>query len=69
MVEEPFQRLIQEGQLNTYKYDGFWIGMDTFKEKQKLDNMNSGGEVPWQVWNNPGIQKLRRTSRVKHKIS
>lgn len=69
LVEEPFQRLIREGQLNTYKYDGFWIGMDTFKEKQKLDNMNSGGEAPWQVWNNPGIRKLRRTSRVKHKIS
>jgi glucose-1-phosphate cytidylyltransferase len=50
LVEEPFQRLIKEGELHTYKYEGFWIGMDTFKEKQKLDNMYSQGETPWEVW-------------------
>jgi glucose-1-phosphate cytidylyltransferase len=68
LVEEPFQRLIQEGQLNTYKYDGFWIGMDTFKEKQRLDNMYSSGEAPWQVWGTQGKQTLKRTKNVKRKI-
>jgi glucose-1-phosphate cytidylyltransferase len=52
LIEEPFQRLMKLGQLNTYKYEGFWIGMDTFKEKQKLDNMYSQGKAPWQVWRN-----------------
>ena len=50
LVERPFQRLIRDGQLMTYKYDGFWACMDTFKDKQSLDDMYSSGSVPWQVW-------------------
>ena len=68
LVEEPFQRLIKEDQLYTYKYDGFWIGMDTFKEKQKLDNMNSRGEVPWQVWNTQENKSTKRTNDDKGKF-
>lgn len=50
LIEEPFRRLIREKQLITYKYDGFWVAMDTFKDKQLLDDMHSRGEVPWEVW-------------------
>jgi glucose-1-phosphate cytidylyltransferase len=50
LVMEPFQRLIKEGQLATIKYDGFFVSMDTFKEKQTLDDMYSRGEIPWEVW-------------------
>ena len=50
LVEEPFQRLIRDGQIVAYKYNGFWGCMDTFKDKQELDDMCIRGEVPWQVW-------------------
>lgn len=50
LVEEPFQRLIKEGQLTAYRYDGFWACMDTFKDKQLLEDMYASGNVPWQVW-------------------
>jgi glucose-1-phosphate cytidylyltransferase len=50
LVMEPFQRLIQKGQLSTLKYKGFFVSMDTFKEKQTLDDMYSRGETPWEVW-------------------
>ena len=50
LVMEPFQRLIKEGQLATVKYEGFFVSMDTFKEKQTLDDMYSRGETPWEVW-------------------
>lgn len=50
LVERPFQRLIQEGQLSTYRYDGFWASMDTFKDKQMLEDMYHAGNAPWQVW-------------------
>jgi glucose-1-phosphate cytidylyltransferase len=50
LVLEPFQRLIHKDQLFAYRYDGFWTCMDTFKEKQSLDDMYSRGEVPWEVW-------------------
>lgn len=34
-----FQRLMKMEQLLAYKYDGFWAGMDAFKEQQELDDM------------------------------
>jgi len=50
LVEEPFQRLIDEEQLTAYRYEGFWACMDTFKEKQNLDAMYARGEAPWELW-------------------
>jgi glucose-1-phosphate cytidylyltransferase len=50
LVEAPFRRLIEAGKLFTYKHDGFWACMDTFKEKQQLDDLVLSGSPPWQVW-------------------
>jgi len=50
LVEEPFRRLAAEGRLLAYKYDGFWACMDTFREKQLLDDMYIRGQGPWEVW-------------------
>lgn len=52
LVLEPFTRLINEEQLVSYRYEGFWINMDTFKDKQHLDDMFLCGEAPWEVWKN-----------------
>jgi len=51
LVEQPFHRLIEEEQLITYRHDGFWGCMDTFKEKQELDEIFGQGKAPWAVWN------------------
>jgi glucose-1-phosphate cytidylyltransferase len=53
LVQEPFQRLATEGKLLAYTYDGFWACMDTFKEKQLLEEMYSRGDTPWEVWKQP----------------
>ena len=50
LVETPFRRLIAAGQLAAHRYEGFWACMDTFKDKQRFDAMNTSGDVPWQVW-------------------
>ena len=50
LVHEPFQRLIEAEQLVAYKYEGFWVCMDTFKDKQKFDQLHSSGKSPWEVW-------------------
>jgi glucose-1-phosphate cytidylyltransferase len=50
LVEEPFRRLIAEGQLAAYPHNGFWACMDTFKEKQQLDDLLARGAAPWEVW-------------------
>jgi glucose-1-phosphate cytidylyltransferase len=50
LINGPFQRLIDERQLIGYPYDGFWASMDTFKDKQQLENLWGGGHAPWEVW-------------------
>lgn len=47
LVNEPFQKLIMEEKLQACKYRGFWGCMDTYKEKQVLDEMYSSGKAPW----------------------
>jgi len=50
LVEEPFQRLIAEGQLIAYPHDGFWAPMDTLKDMQNLEALYDAGRPPWAVW-------------------
>lgn len=50
LVEQPFQRLLDANQLMTYKYDGFWKPMDTFKDKIDFDRMVANDYKPWIVW-------------------
>lgn len=53
LVQEPFARLIKEQKLLAYRFDGFWMCMDTFKEKMQLDEMCAADNTPWQVWRKP----------------
>ena len=50
LVSEPFQRLIEEGALFAHRHKGFWRPMDTFKDKQALDDLYESGITPWEVW-------------------
>jgi glucose-1-phosphate cytidylyltransferase len=50
LVEQPFSRLIGEGKLMTRKHRGFWVAMDTFKDKQFLDDLVSKDRGPWELW-------------------
>jgi len=55
LVLQPFQRLIEQRQLIAHAYDGFFASMDTFKDKQVLDDLYNSGKAPWEVWKNePG---------------
>ncbi|MEO2013371.1 MAG: sugar phosphate nucleotidyltransferase [Fuerstiella sp.] len=50
LVCEPFNRLITKNRLFAHQFDGFFGCMDTFKEKQSLDDMYARGETPWELW-------------------
>ena len=50
LVQQPFYRLIEEGQLLTYQNPGFWACIDTLKEKTMFDEMYARGETPWAMW-------------------
>jgi glucose-1-phosphate cytidylyltransferase len=49
LVRQPFQRLMEKQALLAYKCTGFWQCMDTFKDKQSLEELNHR-EAPWKVW-------------------
>ncbi len=66
LVQEPFRRLIEKKDLLGYAYDGFWKSMDTFKEKQELDDLCSQCTAPWQLWkcqSNGDVDNGRRAVR------
>jgi glucose-1-phosphate cytidylyltransferase len=54
LVEEPFRRLAAAAKLVAYPHDGFWGCMDTFKDKQLLEDLYARGQVPWEVWKTNG---------------
>lgn len=50
LVEQPFGRLIEKGQLAAYPHDGYWRAMDTFKDKITFDRAYARGKAPWELW-------------------
>ena len=52
LVYEPFRRMIAEGRVWSHPHRGFWQCMDTFRDKQLLDEMEASGAAPWRVWKN-----------------
>lgn len=50
LMEEPFARLLKVRKLLAHNYDGFWMCMDTFKEKMVLDEIHASGSAPWELW-------------------
>lgn len=46
----PLQSLVDEGQLMSYRHEGFWQCMDTAREKNALEELWSNGTAPWKVW-------------------
>ena len=59
LVLRPFDRLLAARQLMAHSYDGFWRGMDTFKDKQGLDELHARGDAPWEVWKRPPTPRHR----------
>ena len=49
LIRQPFQRLVEKRALLSYKCTGFWQCMDTFKDKQSLEELNQN-RAPWKVW-------------------
>ena len=47
---KPLDRLATESQLCAYKHDGFWLAMDTLRDKTKLEELWNQESAPWKVW-------------------
>ncbi len=47
---EPLERLAQEGELYSFKHEGFWKCMDTLRDKNQLNEMWDNGKAKWKSW-------------------
>ncbi len=48
--KQPLERLSKEGQLTIYKHDGFWLPMDSLRDKNTLEALWASGKAPWKSW-------------------
>ena len=60
LVEQPFRRLIARDQVGARSHDGFWSCLDTWKDKQLLDDLCSAGEAPWRMLAQDGSHACSR---------
>ena len=52
-MAEPAHRMTAAGELGMFPHEGFWACMDTFKEKQLLEDIHLAGSAPWEIWTPP----------------
>jgi glucose-1-phosphate cytidylyltransferase len=48
--QEPMRALAREGQLASYRHEGFWQAMDTLRDRNQLEELWSSGAAPWRIW-------------------
>jgi len=63
LVREPFRRLIDKKALLAYKHTGFWQCMDTFKDKQRLEELDHSA-APWKVWHQTSPALPDETAKI-----
>ncbi len=47
---EPLQALVNQQQLAVFKHKGFWMPMDTLRDKNTLENIWNSGNADWKTW-------------------
>jgi glucose-1-phosphate cytidylyltransferase len=48
--QEPMRSLAEDGELCSYRHEGFWEAMDTLRDRNHLEQLWSSGQAPWRVW-------------------
>jgi len=48
--QEPLMNLAHDGEIFTFKHEGFWKPMDTLKDKNDLNEMWDKNKARWKVW-------------------
>jgi glucose-1-phosphate cytidylyltransferase len=36
--------------LMVWRHEGFWQPMDTYREWKLLEDLWTGGQAPWKIW-------------------
>lgn len=48
--QEPLKGLAEDGELMSFKHEGFWQPMDTLRDKMKLESLIENNKAPWKKW-------------------
>lgn len=46
----PLAQIAHEDQLRAFEHRGFWIAMDTLRDKVQLEELWASGKAPWKNW-------------------
>lgn len=50
LEQEPLQNLAKDGEIYSYKHKGFWMPMDTLRDKNILQSLWENNKAPWRIW-------------------
>ncbi|MDX6723413.1 MAG: glucose-phosphate cytidylyltransferase [Solirubrobacteraceae bacterium] len=48
--QEPLNGLAAAGELSSFLHRGFWMPMDTLRERNALEQLWQSGRAPWRTW-------------------
>ncbi len=48
--QEPMRAIAEAGEMRAWAHEGFWMPMDTLRDKQQLEEYWANGSAPWKVW-------------------
>ena len=48
--KKPLESLAKDGQLKSYKHNGYWQCMDTKRDMDYLNELWNNNKAPWKVW-------------------
>ncbi|MBU6386048.1 MAG: glucose-1-phosphate cytidylyltransferase [Planctomycetes bacterium] len=46
----PLSKLARSGELSAYRHHGFWLPMDTLRDRNELQKLWESGNAPWKMW-------------------
>jgi glucose-1-phosphate cytidylyltransferase len=47
---KPLAQLTAMGEMMAFEHPGFWLPMDTLRDKNILEELWSSGKAPWKIW-------------------
>jgi glucose-1-phosphate cytidylyltransferase len=48
--QEPLKQLAADTQLAAYRHEGFWMPMDTLRDRNVMEELWKSGNAPWKTW-------------------
>jgi glucose-1-phosphate cytidylyltransferase len=48
--QEPMRGLARDGELSSFRHEGFWEAMDTLRDRNHLEELWASHGAPWRTW-------------------